>query len=184
MIGLPVVASGISYHETHTLTADGHVSARFGRPLEIPEDLVPIPTDRPTALDANHPLGRFVTVLEPEDAPSINSKPVDGSIRFVDAEAGVVLRFHPIIETPNAFGVYPYEVLTDRIVKIEYDEEAIQAENDRRLKKALECAAMYAGVIELHEQRCAAEKAARENAARAEGADERTGIEQENTTDE
>jgi hypothetical protein len=152
MRGTPVVASGIEYHERHTITADGQVSGRFGKPLEIPEDLVPIPPEpRPTSIDATHPLAPYVSVYR------LGSHDEGGRVElqnvlFVDQANSVVVRIDYEAQ-PDAFGAYPRRSWAEEPVFVVYDEAAIKAENDRRLKKALECAAFYAGVIEAHKDR-------------------------------
>lgn len=159
MRGTPVVASGIEYHERHTITADGQVSGRFGKPLEIPEDLVPIPTERPTAIDATHPLARFVRVYVLGTEAEGGRREVENVV-FVDQHGETCI----LIDTeakPDAFGASPHRAWHEPVF-VEYDEAAIKAENDRRLKKALECAAFYAGVIEAHKERIEREQAERE----------------------
>lgn len=160
------MSSGIEYHERHTATADGRVPSRFGNPIDIPEDLLPIPEERPRAIAASHPLARYVTVrVEGEDGPRELRNCVG-----VDTESGITLEIDPTDEM-DAFGCYPQRAKGHAWIQMDYDEAAISAENDRRLKRAMEMAALYAGVIDSHAARIEAEKA-KKAAERAEQAAE------------
>lgn len=174
MRGHTVVAEAIEYHERHTVGPDSVVPARFGKSLEIPEDLVPVPPDdRPTALHANHPLAKYVTVYEivlDEDTNAPRERILHGHVEFVDVEAGVVVELFKSDEFP-AFAVLAPKARSGLTLRIEYDEQAIKDENDRRLLKAMEIAAYYAGVIEEHKLRVEREKAEKERIAEQAEAD-------------
>lgn len=160
-------ASGIEYHERHSISPDGVTSERFGKPLEVPEDLEPIPPDvRPTAFRAGHPLARFCTVYELVSEPNepLRDRPLHNCAYF-DADAGIVVEFLSMEQGPDFYGVYPERARTGLNLRVEWDEEAIQKENDRRLKKAMECAGFYARVIDAHAERIEREKAEREEHA-------------------
>lgn len=159
--------SGIEYHERHTIEPDGVTPERFGKTLEIPEDLVPIPDQpRPSSLRAGHPLARFCNVFELVSEPNepLRDRPLHNCAYF-DADAGIVVEFLSMEQGPDFYGVYPERARTGLNLRVEWDEAAIRAENDRRLKKALECAGFYARVIDAHTERCEREKAQREEQA-------------------
>jgi hypothetical protein len=158
MLGTPAMASGIEYHERHTVTPDGRVPSRFGNPIDIPEDLLPIPEARPRSITAQHPLAKFVTVWV-EGESDIRSYPRKLlNCVAVDLEHGITTELD-IEAGLDAFGCYAQRSTVRPWIQMEYDEDAIRAENDRRLKRALEMAALYAGVIDAHQTRIAAEAA-------------------------
>ena len=103
MIGHTVPASGISYHETHTIEPDGFTSPRFGKFLEIPEDLAPIPADRPTALRAGHPLAMFVTVREVGSEFALGYRVLENAI-FFDVESKVVVEWDAERRNDGVYG--------------------------------------------------------------------------------
>lgn len=160
MRGHVVLAESISYHERHSIHPDSVVPERFGKPLEIPEDLVPVPSERPTALHAHHPMAKFVnvyeTVLDEREAP--RERLLQGHVEFVDRDAGVVVELF-MDETLPAYAAMTPRARAGLSLRIEYDEKAIWEENDRRLKKAMEIAAYYARVIDLHIERVGMEQA-------------------------
>jgi hypothetical protein len=164
MRGNTVVSTGIEYHERHSVEPDTPVPARFGKALEIPEDLVPIPPDiRPTAIRAGHPLARYVTVIEHTTDPDGKAweRPLHNAV-FFDQAAGVVVELRTMDTLPDGFGVHAERARSGLVLEVRYDEEAIRRENHRRLTKAMECAAFYAAVIDQHQERIAREKAERE----------------------
>jgi hypothetical protein len=164
MIGTTQRAAGIEYHERHSIDPDSPVPERFGKPLEIPEDLVPIPPEpRPTALRAGHPLAQFVRVIEHthEEDGRPWQRPLHNCVYF-DQAAGVVVELLSMEKLPDAFGAHHERARSGLVLEVVYDEDAIKRENDRRLLKAMECAAFYAAVIDQHQERVAREKAERE----------------------
>lgn len=165
MRGKPLMSEGIEYHERHSVTSEGRVPARFGKALEIPEDLEPIPPARPTTMDANHPLARFTRItVESTDRFVDIVTPARREltdVNFVSAEDSVAVKLYPP-DPADPFGVYRTEVILDPTLQVTFNEAAIKDENDRRLRKAMECAAMYAAVIEAHKERIEREKAERE----------------------
>lgn len=162
MRGKPVMSTGpgIEYRERHTVDPESVMPERFGKMLEIPEDLVPIPDQpRPSALRADHPLARFATVYEYTqlDGSGGVKRPLD-NISFFDIAAGVVIEIHSMDKSPDSYGAYPESARTGLHLEVEYDELAIRKENERRLTKALECAGFYARVIDAHQERIEREK--------------------------
>ena len=153
MRGIPVPATGIEYHERHTITPDGRVPGRFGEPLEIPEDLYPIPRTRPTVIDARHPMAKYVKVEQRKlkDRTVESEWVLLNNCIFADAESGVAIVLTPT-DGPDDFGVLQQTVLQDLLLRITYNEEAIEEENRRRLTTALRIAALYAGVIDAQQE--------------------------------
>jgi len=167
MIGHPAPSSGISYSERHSIEPDGSISERFGKPLEIPEDLLPIPDERPGVLQATHPLARFVHVqcFTGEAKEFVTPS----GVIVVDGVTGTIVRLTGLTaKSADEHGALPIETKHFKAIDITYDEDAIEEENRRRFTRANEIANYFAEVVKVHQERYEARAAAAEAAKKDE----------------
>ncbi len=150
MKGTTVPSHGIEYHERHTVSPDHPIPKRFGYPLEIPEDLLPIPPERPVIISSAHPLSKYVKIYElvvPVDPEQPVYRTIDNCI-FADSTQGIVQIIN--LDIRDAWGVFQIQTRTSVNLLLEYDEDAIVHENIRRVQEAMRITAYYTSVIDAH----------------------------------